>query len=143
MQAQRPKLQKTRTGTAATEFAITAPLMMLVALATADMGRAFHYREAVSNAARIGAARAAARGFTDFTREAWESDIRAAVLAELGNLPDFKEADLQYELTVTSDGTEFYNAAVDLVYPFRNAIAWPTLPQVIPIHERVEMRRFR
>jgi Flp pilus assembly protein TadG len=132
-----------RRGTAATEFAITVPLLIVLALGAADFGRVFHFREAVSNAARVGAQAAASRGFSSFTRNAWESDVQDSVIEELQNLPSFVVDDAVVEIAVTGDGSELFDVAVDVSYPFHTIVAWPVLPQSILINARVAMRRSR
>jgi Flp pilus assembly protein TadG len=136
-------MRPSRGGTAATEFAVTAPLLILLALATGDFGRAFHFREAVSNAARVGASTAASRGFTAYTRAAWEADARAAVIAEMANLPQFDESKLDFDLTVDGAGDGVFLVAASVAYPFRPVVAWPALPSAVTIRERVAMPRFR
>lgn len=44
--------QLPRCGQSLVEFALAAPVILLLALGVADLGRAFYYQEAVSNAAR-------------------------------------------------------------------------------------------
>jgi Flp pilus assembly protein TadG len=46
------RLRRSRRGQSLAEFALSAPLIFLIALGIADLGRAFYYQEAVANAAR-------------------------------------------------------------------------------------------
>jgi len=50
-------------GTSATEFALIAPILILMALCTVDVGRGFYYNMQVQNAAQAGARYAALHGF--------------------------------------------------------------------------------
>jgi Flp pilus assembly protein TadG len=143
MMLHHPPRKELRFGAAATEFAILAPLLIVLALATADFGRAFYFREAISNAARLGAATAASQGFTAASRAAWEANVLSATIAELENLPGFNASDVDFELTVLNETSELFTAAVEVSYPFRNAVSWPALPQNVMIRERVAMQRFR
>ncbi|MBA3485240.1 MAG: pilus assembly protein [Pirellulales bacterium] len=130
-------------GTAATELALSLPLLMLLALAASDFGRVFHAREIVSNAARTGASAGACRGFTPITRQAWEDHVLESATEEMQSLASFNEADMIYELEVTGEATDFPRTAVTINYLFRSFVAWPGLPTEIEIRERVEVQRFR
>jgi len=130
-------------GVAATELALTLPLVILFALACADFGRIAHHDQVVSSAARAGAELGATRGFTDYTRSDWETDVHDAVLEEMGNLPGFDEAQLEYELTTTTDADGLARIVVEISYPFRTVVAWPGLPNQVDLHQRYETRQFR
>ena len=134
---------KQRSGIAATEFAVALPILMLLALACADFGRVMHHYQIVSNAARTGAEAGAMHKVTSFTRTAWEADVRAAVLEELANLPDFNEASLDYELTTTVDANDLTTVQLEIVYPFQSAVAWPLLPQIVELRAFAKIRQFR
>lgn len=134
---------KQRSGVAATEFAVALPILMLLALACADFGRVMHHYQIVSNAARTGAEAGAMHKVTSFTRTAWEADVRAAVLEELANLPDFNEASLDYELTTTVDANDLTTVQLEIVYPFQSAVAWPLLPQIVELRALSKIRQFR
>lgn len=140
MSALRPRR---RLGTAATEFAVALPILMLLALACADFGRVMHHYQVVSNAARTGAEAGAMHKVTAFTRAAWEADVREAVLEELANLPDFDEASLEYELTTTVDANDLTTVQIEIVYPFESAVAWPALPHLIELRALSKIRQFR
>lgn len=49
-------------GQSLVEFALVIPLLLVILLGVADLGRAFYYTSAIANAARVGAAYAAANG---------------------------------------------------------------------------------
>jgi Flp pilus assembly protein TadG len=134
---------KQRSGIAATEFAVALPILMLLALACADFGRVMHHYQIVSNAARTGAEAGAMHKVTSFTRTSWEADVRAAVLEELANLPDFNEASLDYELTTTVDANDLTTVQLEIVYPFESAVAWPFLPQIVELRAFSKIRQFR
>lgn len=132
-----------RSGIAATEFAVALPVLMLLALACADFGRVMHHYQIVSNAARTGAEAGAMHKVTTFTRATWEADIRAAVLEELANLPNFDESSLDYELTTTVDSHDLTTIQLEITYPFKSAVAWPTLPHEIELRALSKIRQFR
>lgn len=49
-------------GQSLVEFALVMPLLLVIVLGVADLGRAYYYTSAIANAARVGAAYAAANG---------------------------------------------------------------------------------
>jgi Flp pilus assembly protein TadG len=132
-----------RAGIAATEFAITIPILLLLALASADFGRVIHYDEVVSNAARTGAESGATHKFTDFTQAAWQNDVRQAVFDEMENIPNFDQGKLSYNLATTLDADGLATIVVDVSYPFQTVVAWPALPSQVLLHQRFETRQFR
>jgi len=132
-----------RRGVAATELALTLPIVLLLALAAADFGRIVHHDQVVSNAARTGAESGATRKFTDFTRPDWEADVQQAVLDEMANIPNFDPSQLQYDLSTTTDADSLVRIVVEVGYPFRTAVAWPGLPSEVNLYQRYETRQFR
>jgi Flp pilus assembly protein TadG len=132
-----------RRGVAATELALTLPMVLLFAFAGADFGRIAHFDQVVSNAARNGAESGAIHKFTEFTRPDWEADVRKAVVDEMSNLSDYDASKLAYQLSTTTDADGLARIVVDVGYPFRTVVAWPGLPAEVNLHQRFEMREFR
>lgn len=66
-------------GQSLVEFALVIPLLLVILLGVADLGRAFYYTSAIANAARAGAAYAAATG-----PSATANNIKARVCNETG-----------------------------------------------------------
>jgi Flp pilus assembly protein TadG len=130
-------------GVAATELALTLPIVLLFAFASADFGRIAHFDQVVSNAARTGAESAAIHKFTEFTRPDWEADVRQAVVDEMSNIPGYEDSKLVYELSATTDADGLARIVVDVGYPFRTVVAWPGLPTQVNLHQRFETREFR
>ncbi len=62
------------------EMAILLPLLVLLAIPTIDLGRAFYYQEAIANVTREGARYGATK------MDATSSEIETAALAEAGTL---------------------------------------------------------
>lgn len=132
-----------RHATAATEFALCVPLLLLMAIACADFGRIAYFHQVVCNAARTGAEHGATHKFTDYTKAEWEAGIRDAVLAEMQNIPSFNSGDLTYSLTTTVDADEMARVNVSVSYPFRTVVNWPALPNDVLLHKSVQFRQFR
>jgi Flp pilus assembly protein TadG len=132
-----------RDGVVATELALVVPLLLLLGIASADFGRMPHFQQIISNAARTAADTGATRQFTNFTRAAWEADIRRAAVEELANMPGFDESKLEYSLSTTTDGDGVTLLTVTVAIPFRTVCQWPGLPSNVMLHARVEARQFR
>jgi Flp pilus assembly protein TadG len=132
-----------KSGVAATEFALISPMVILFSLACMDFGRISFFAETVSNAARAGAEVGATHQFTSDTVSIWKSKVQDAVQQEMQHLPNFQNSDVVMTLTTTTDSDGVVQVTVDLVYPFRTAVAWPGLPSEVRLHERVQYRQFR
>jgi Flp pilus assembly protein TadG len=132
-----------RAGTAATEFAIVLPMLMLFALGAADFGRIAFYSEVVSNAARVGAEVGGTRRFTTETRAAWESKVQQAVTEEMQNVPHFDATHLESNVSTSTDSDGIVRVIVDVSYPFNTVVNWPVLPHEVKLHEHVHYRQFR
>lgn len=137
------KSLRSRRAAAVVELAVCVPVVLLLAIAAMDFGRIAHHAEVVSNAARTGAECGATHGFTEFTRAAWEADVREAVVQELGNLPNFSESKLDYQLSITTDADDIRTIEMELTYPFESIVSWSTLPRETQIKGRVVFRQFR
>lgn len=132
-----------RGGTAATEFALCIPVLLLMAIACTDFGRIAYFHQVVCNAARTGAESGATHKFTDYTKAAWEAGIRNAVLVEMQNIPSFNAGDLAYSLTTTIDGDDMARINVSVSYLFRTVVKWPAIPNQVLLHKSVQFRQFR
>jgi Flp pilus assembly protein TadG len=132
-----------RAGTAATEFAIVLPMLMLLVLGGVDFGRIAFYSEAVSNAARAGAEAGGTRRFTAETRAAWETKVQQVVTEEMQNVPHFDAARLESNVSTSTDSDGIVRVVVDVTYPFDTVVNWPVLPHEVKLHEYVQYRQFR
>jgi Flp pilus assembly protein TadG len=132
-----------RKGTAATEFAIVLPMLMLFALGGADFGRIAFYSDVVSNAARVGAEVGGTRRFTADTRAAWETKIQNAILEEMQHVPHFDSGRLTSTVSTQTDSDGIIRVIVDVSYPFTTVVNWPVLHHEVLLHEHVHYRQFR
>src|SRR5713101_4412469 len=87
-----------RQGTAAVEFALILPILMLLLLGCIDFGRFPHSYIAVTNAARAGAGFGSVNPYTTASATTWKADIKSAVVDEMSKLNGFDSTNL----TVTS-----------------------------------------
>lgn len=130
-------------GLAAVETAIVLPVVLLLTFAAVDFGRIVHAYIAVSNAARCGATNGSMHEFTASTRSTWESRIRSAMEDEMAGLPGFAAANLQSEVSTTTDGDGLFEVTVRASYPFNTIVKWPGLPASATLSHAVVMRQIR
>jgi Flp pilus assembly protein TadG len=140
MRSPHPPLR--RAGTAATECALVLPLLLLIAGACIDLGRATRVAVVLSNAARCAAEAGALRRFTVDTRAAWETVVRDAAdreLAELGADAATKQ------ITITSVGDSYAGVTVTVVVScdYDPLILWPGTGNGIRLERRATMFEFR
>ncbi len=76
-----------RRGTAAVEFAVAAPVLLLIAFGCTDLGRAIGSYVAVSNAARVGAEYGATHAYTSYTYASWENQVTLQAQQEMQGSP--------------------------------------------------------
>jgi len=132
-----------RHGAVLVEFAFVCPLLLMTAIACADLGRVSHYYETVANAARVGAETGACQQFSEINRPAWEARIRQSVEAELQTLPGFNASDMTYGLAVTDKPDGSHEIEVNVGYRFRMWLRWPGLPANVDLEKQVTYRQFR
>lgn len=124
-----PRLSETdRRGGAAVEFAVVLPLLTLLLLGAADFGRFAHSWNAVTNAARAGAAFAGTTPYTTASRPAWENGIRQAVRGDLEQLRGFDPNRLRVTITPATGTDGRRRVAVRVEYPFDSLVNWAMLP---------------
>jgi Flp pilus assembly protein TadG len=116
------------------EFALVLPVLLILALAAVDYGRAYFDYISVTNAARNGAV------FASASEEAAadEAGIRSAVLNELGEVQDGDSVVVTVATGSDAQGKTFANVTVR--HTFRTVFSWPGLPTSFPIQRSVQMR---
>jgi Flp pilus assembly protein TadG len=132
-----------RFAAAATEFAVTLPLLLLLGLGSIEMGRAVAVYSLLSNAVRVGAEYGATHGYTSYNYASWQNQVSQQVQAAVqGNAPINASG-----LTVTVSGTsEPYGlnlVNVSASYQYTTITQWPFLPNQFTLTHDVAMRRFR
>lgn len=132
-----------RRGASATEFAIVLPVLITFCLAGVDFGRHTHTSMALSNAARVGSERGSIKRVTTYTRPTWEADVRAAVLEELTNIPDYNAADVTVAITNPTSTYVTSLIKVEVSAPFRTIVSWPFVAQPVTIRRSVTMCEYR
>lgn len=136
-----------RRGSAILEFALVLPLLVTIALLVVDFGRFAHTYIAVSNAARAAAGYGCQNPFTPSTKPLWEKKVRQVAIDEMVENSWFNEADVTVTVpAVTTDiASEFrpiWRMRVEVSYPFRTLINWPSPPGLLPgYNETIVLRR--
>lgn len=138
-------------GTAATEFIVVLPLMLLIGLGCLDLGRAVQHYGVMSNAASAGAQCAATnRFFEPYTRAAWESKVRGTVQEELASLGAPMSAfDIRIATQAapsSDDGNQNQSLpriTVSVDFDFPVMFRWPGFPRPFPLHCESAIRQYR
>lgn len=134
---------KCRRGAAATELAMMLPILITLALGASDFARAIHDYIAVANASRAGAEYGATHRFTSYTRVAWESQVRAAILAEMDVTRPLDPDKLQISINAAPEKYDLVCVTVDVEYSFEPVVHWPGLPYSIQLWRRTSMREIQ
>lgn len=132
-----------RRATAATEFCITLPLLITLAVGGIDFGRAIYTYIALSNAARRGAEQAATHKFTSFTKPFWEEQVREAVTEEMQQVKDFDGTRLTIAVATENDADGLFRATIEARYRFETIVNWMAVPRSVELWRGVTMRQIR
>jgi Flp pilus assembly protein TadG len=132
-----------RRGTAALEFVIVLPVLMVIVIGAADLSRMLHYKNVLTNAARTGAAYGATHAVSDYTYDEWVDRVQAHALEEAANLPDYKSSLIDLTVTTFDEADGSQRVQVEATYPFEMLIHWPGWPKQLTLQHSVSMRRYR
>jgi Flp pilus assembly protein TadG len=132
-----------RLAAAATEFAVTLPLLLLLGLGSIEMGRAVAVFSLLSNAVRVGAEYGATHGYTNYNYASWQNQVSQQVQAAVqGNQP-INSSGLTVTVTGTAEPNGMNLVTVTASYPYQTITQWPLLPTEFTLIHTVAMRRFR
>lgn len=132
-----------RGGTAAVEFAIAAPVLLLLAFGCTDLGRAIASYIAVSNAARVGAEYGATHAYTSYTYASWQNLVIQEAQQEMQGSNAINGDQLSVTVSTVPETGNLYLVTVTASYPFSMFTNWPLLPQEFNLTHTVTMQRFR
>jgi Flp pilus assembly protein TadG len=130
-------------GTAALEFVLVLPVLVLMLVGATDISRALHVRNVLSNAARCGAMYGATHQVTDYIAADWESCITACAAEEAASLPHFDPDLLQVDVSTFDDPDGSLRVQVSVSYSFELLFDWPGWPAAVLLEHQVSMRSFR
>jgi Flp pilus assembly protein TadG len=132
-----------RRAAAATELALTLPLLLLLAFGCVELGRAVSIYTMVSCAARAGAEYGATHGYSNYTYSSWQSQVTQQVQNAVQGNPSFNSSLLSVSVNATPETGGFNLATVTANYQFSTITQWPGLPHQFTITHTVGMRRYR
>ena len=138
-----PSIPVSRAGTAAIEFVVVLPLLMMISMACVDLGRAIREYQVLRNAVQVGSDYGATHRFTSYTESGWEARIESAVLEEMQNAPNFDPARLQITMETFYDADNRLCVKVRGDYQFQTIVDWPGLPAQIPLRRVLTQRQVR
>lgn len=133
----------TRSGAAAVEFAVVLPVLVLLLVGGADLGRCFYSTIAVANAARAGAQYASMTPYDVNNTSGWFTRINEAVTDEFSSSSQFNTTLLTVTTTLQTESDGSNRVSVQVSYPFRTLIKWGVLPSRFTITQSVAMRVVR
>jgi len=135
--------RNSRRGTAAVEFALILPIVMILVLGCIDFGRFTHSYLAVTNAARAGAGFGSVNPYTTASATTWKADIKSAVVDEMSKLNGFDSTQLTVTSSYIDEGNGLWRVKVTVSYPFQSVVSWPGLPATMTMQRVVVMRGTR
>ena len=123
-------------GQSAMEFALLAPILLILMLGVVDFGRVYFAYISVTNGARNGA-HFASQG----TGAAADIDgIRAAAIVETSDLLNTSETNPDVSVATGTDSQGRLYADVTMTYTFSSIFPWPGLPSSIDVDRTVRAR---
>lgn len=136
-------MKKKRKGTAATELAITLPLLMTLLLGCIDFGRVGFHAIALTNAVGVGSQYAATNRVTAQTRSVWEAKIKSLIAEELAGDDDFDINQLTVTCSVTTQANDDVRFEVQAQYPFNTLVDWPGITSSLVMTRRFEVIQYQ
>lgn len=132
-----------RRGAAAVEFAIVLPILILLLLGGADLGRCFYSAMAVTNSARAGAEYGAMNRFDAATLGNWQARVQQAATDELSEstLFDLSKVTVTANGIIEADGSR--RVEVHVTYPFKTLFSWLTGTTTLTLQQTAVMRVIR
>lgn len=125
-------------GQSAVEFALLAPVLLILMLGVIDFGRVYFAYVSVTNGARNGAHFA-----SQSTGAAADIDgIRAAAVGDTSDLLNTSATNPDVSVATGTDSQGRLYADVTMIYTFSSIFPWPGLPSSIDVDRTVRARVF-
>jgi len=138
------RLNRTRGGAAAAEFALVLPVLMTLVLACVDFGRFAYHHIAITNAARAGAEYGIMNPYVASGSSAWQSAIQTTARNELTNQTNCTPTNLTTTTTVTIESNGLRRVRVVASYSsFQTIVSWPGIPSSSVLTARVDVWMIR
>jgi Flp pilus assembly protein TadG len=138
-----PMRNRNKRGIAITELAILMPLLVLLCLVAADLGRGCQCGIALANATRVGAEYGATRLYDSANAVDFGNRVTTAAREEFSAQCGLDPAELQITCEVTTSSDGLHQCRVSGTYPFRLLLQWPTMPSSLLLKRVSTFRRFR
>ena len=135
--------RRQRGGAAAVEFAIVLPVLVTILLGATDFGRVSYSTIAIANAARAGAAYASMNPYDSSAPTPWTTNVTQAITDELSQSTAFDTSKLTVTVTYVIEASDLRRVSVQVTYPFKTLITWPSIPSTFNIQQTVVMRCIR
>jgi Flp pilus assembly protein TadG len=130
-------------GTAALEMVMVLPIILVIVIGAADLGRRLHHDNVLTNAARCGAVYGATHAVSDHTAADWIARVTDAVEQEAQHLPGYSRDRLAVTVDIHDHLDGSRRVEVGVAYPFELVIPWPGWPREITLQHRNSQRRYR
>lgn len=132
-----------RRGTAAVEFAVVLPLLILIVLATIDLSRMAHASYTLSNALRAGAEVAATKRVTTYSQSQWESEVDLAIREHLQQSLGPVAAPVQIDITTVPVAGNLNQTTLQATLPLEATADWPVFGGTYVVTESFQIRQYR
>lgn len=134
------RLSKQRAGAVLLEFAVTIPVMVILAIAVLDFSRLSYYRFLVADAAGAASRYAAFYPVTDVTYNVWMQRLDAVARNTVEGSPWASASNLIVYPAVINQATPGENRVIiKMEYVYRATIPWPGLPSESTVRSTVQI----
>lgn len=134
------RLSKQRAGAVLLEFAVTIPVMVILAIAVLDFSRLSYYRFLVADAAGAASRYAAFYPVTDVSYNVWMQRLDAVARNTVEGSPWASASNLIVYPAVINQATPGENRVIiKMEYVYRATIPWPGLPSESTVRSTVQI----
>ena len=132
-----------RRGTAAVEFAVVLPTLILIVLATIDLSRMAHASYTLSNALCAGAEVAATKRVTSYSQSQWESEVELAIQEHLQQSLGQLATSVQINITTVPVTGDMNQTTLQATLPLDATADWPVFGGTYVVTESFQIRQYR
>lgn len=134
------RFRKQRAGAVLLEFAITIPVMMILAIAVLDFSRLSYYRFLVADAAGAASRYAAFYPVTDVSYNVWMQKLDTVARNTVEGSPWASASDLiVYPAVLNKDTPGETRVIIKIEYVYHATIPWPGLPSEATVRSTVQI----
>ena len=134
------RFRKQRAGAVLLEFAITIPVMMILAIAVLDFSRLSYYRFLVADAAGAASRYAAFHPVTDVSYNVWMQKLDTIARNTIEGSPWASASDLiVYPAVLNQENPGDTRVIIKMEYVYHATIPWPGLPSEATVRSTVQI----